>query len=85
MSIPGGTRRLSYSLSRWWETRPGGLLCISTLLALRDAGEPCPGAALLISPWVDPLAATGSILTNEPFDVGDREFLVRCIETYNER
>ena len=60
----------------------GGTLCISTLLALRDAGEPCPGAALLISPWVDPLAATGSILTNEPFDVGDREFLVRCIETY---
>ena len=60
----------------------GGILCISTLLALRDAGEPCPGAALLISPWVDPLAATGSILTNEPFDVGDREFLVRCIETY---
>ena len=60
----------------------GGTLCIATLLALRDAGEPCPGAALLISPWVDPLAATDSIATNEPFDVGDREFLVTCIEAY---
>ena len=39
----------------------GGTLCIATLLALRDAGEPYPGAALLISPWVDPLAATGSV------------------------
>ncbi len=60
----------------------GGALCIATLLALRDAGEPLPSTALLISPWVDPLAATATIQTNEPFDVGDREFLIMCIETY---
>jgi len=36
----------------------GGALTIGALLALRDAGGPLPGAAFVISPWVD-LACRG--------------------------
>ncbi len=39
----------------------GGGLTISTLLALRDAKQPMPAAAVPISPWTD-LAATGESL-----------------------
>jgi acetyl esterase/lipase len=31
----------------------GGGLTVATLIALRDAGDPMPAAALCISPWVD--------------------------------
>jgi acetyl esterase/lipase len=31
----------------------GGGLVVSTLVALRDAGEPLPAGAVLVSPWVD--------------------------------
>ncbi|MFC4255051.1 alpha/beta hydrolase fold domain-containing protein [Altererythrobacter xixiisoli] len=31
----------------------GGGLTMATLIALRDAGKPAPGGALLLSPWVD--------------------------------
>lgn len=37
----------------------GGGLALSTMLALRTAGEPLPAAGLLLSPWTD-LAATGA-------------------------
>jgi acetyl esterase/lipase len=36
----------------------GGGLCMALMLALRDAGQPLPAAAALISPWAD-LAGTG--------------------------
>lgn len=36
----------------------GGNLTMATLLALRDAGEPMPGACFLLSPWLD-LAGEG--------------------------
>jgi acetyl esterase/lipase len=36
----------------------GGGLTLSTLVALRDQGDPLPAAAVLISPWTD-LAASG--------------------------
>jgi monoterpene epsilon-lactone hydrolase len=39
----------------------GGGLALATLMALRDAGDPVPGAAALFSPWTD-LAATGESL-----------------------
>jgi monoterpene epsilon-lactone hydrolase len=38
-----------------------GGLALATLLSLRDAGEPLPAAAVLISPWTD-LTATGETL-----------------------
>jgi acetyl esterase/lipase len=42
----------------------GGGLALALMLALRDAGEPLPAAAALLSPWTD-LAVTGnSVRTN---------------------
>jgi acetyl esterase/lipase len=46
----------------------GGGLALALLLALRDAGDPLPAAAVLFSPWTD-LAATGkSVVTNNTSD-----------------
>ncbi len=42
----------------------GGGLTVATLVALRDAGEPMPAAAVCISPWVD-LAGTGESMTTK--------------------
>lgn len=43
----------------------GGGLTLALLVALRDAGEPLPAAAVCLSPWTD-LAATGeSLRTND--------------------
>jgi epsilon-lactone hydrolase len=41
----------------------GGNLCVATLLALRDAGDPLPAACFLMSPWLD-LSATGETLVS---------------------
>ncbi len=60
----------------------GGALSLGTLLALRDAAESQPAGAVLVSPWIDPLAAGGSIETNEPYDIANRDFLVACIQEY---
>jgi len=40
----------------------GGGLTMATLLSLRDAGDPLPAAACLLSPWLD-LASTGESMT----------------------
>lgn len=48
----------------------GGNLSLTTLLALRERGEPLPAGAMPICPWVDPLRAGGSMATNERFDWG---------------
>ncbi len=60
----------------------GGNLAVATLCSLRDAGEPLPAAALLFCPWVDLLAAGGSMDTNAAADFGDRELLVAWAEDY---
>jgi acetyl esterase/lipase len=41
----------------------GGGLTVSTLLALRDAGDPLPAGGVCISPWTD-LACTGESITS---------------------
>ncbi len=46
----------------------GGGLALAVLLAVRDAGEPLPGCAALISPWTDMLGSGAS----------NRENVVRC-------
>jgi acetyl esterase/lipase len=47
----------------------GGGLALATLVALRDAGDPLPAAAVAISPWTD-LALTGeSVSTRAGVDV----------------
>src|SRR5262249_54624853 len=43
----------------------GGGLTVALLVALRDAGEPLPAAAISISPWAD-LACTGESMTTRP-------------------
>lgn len=46
----------------------GGGLAVAAMVALRDAGEPLPRAAFVLSPWAD-LAVTGrSIETNDERD-----------------
>lgn len=60
----------------------GGALCVATLCSLRDAGERLPAAAALFCPWTDPLADGGSIVSNEPFDFGDRPLLVGWARDY---
>jgi len=42
----------------------GGGLTMGALIALRDAGEPLPGAAVVIAPWVD-LACRGESFTTK--------------------
>lgn len=47
----------------------GGGLALASLVALRDAGEPMPAAAVVLSPWTD-LALTGeSLRTRAAVDV----------------
>ncbi|MCX5738690.1 MAG: alpha/beta hydrolase [Proteobacteria bacterium] len=60
----------------------GGNLAAATLCSLRDAGDPLPAAAVLFCPWVDLLAAGGSMDTNAAVDFGDRELLVAWAEDY---
>jgi acetyl esterase/lipase len=67
----------------------GGGLTFSTLLAARDAGDPMPAGALVISPWVD-LEMTGeSMRTNARFDyVGHKtlaEYATRFVEPHQVR
>ena len=42
----------------------GGGLTVATLLALRDAGDPMPAAACLLSPWLDLTGSGESMSTN---------------------
>jgi acetyl esterase/lipase len=58
----------------------GGALAVHVCVAARDAGVAAPRAALLLSPWTDPGARGGSMDTNEPYDVLNREFLRRGAE-----
>ena len=50
-------------------TSAGGGLALATLLALRDAGEPLPVAAVLISPWADLTCTAESYETRAAADV----------------
>jgi phosphinothricin tripeptide acetyl hydrolase len=46
----------------------GGGLTVATLLALRDAGMPLPGAGVCISPWVDLTCGGASYATRAEVD-----------------
>ena len=46
----------------------GGGLVAATLLSLRDAGDPLPAAAVLISPWTDLLCTGDSMVTRAEAD-----------------
>ncbi|GAB5546181.1 MAG: alpha/beta hydrolase [Sandaracinaceae bacterium] len=59
----------------------GGGLTMSTLLALRDAGDPLPAAAAVLSPWVDLTMSSPSIRENERYDYVH----ARVLEVYAKR
>ncbi len=50
----------------------GGGLTVSLLLRLRDAKKRLPAGAVLVCPWVDHTAKSGSIVENEAFDYATR-------------
>ena len=60
----------------------GGGLTVATLLAVRDAGEPQPAAAALLSPWLDLAVELPSLRRNAAYDWIDEEFLLRCARDY---
>ncbi|MEM1249622.1 MAG: alpha/beta hydrolase [Acidobacteriota bacterium] len=51
----------------------GGNLVLATLLALRDAGDPLPSAAVLLSPWVDLSNSGKSFEEHAGFDYVGRD------------
>jgi acetyl esterase/lipase len=61
----------------------GGGLTVATLVALRDAGEPLPAAAVCLSPWVD-LEALGESMTTraEADPMVQREGLLQTAKAY---
>jgi acetyl esterase/lipase len=62
----------------------GGGLTVATLAALRDARDPLPAGAVLISPWVDLSVGATSIRGNARFDWIDEAFLRRCAREYTQ-
>jgi acetyl esterase/lipase len=61
----------------------GGGLAAALLVALRDAGEPLPAAAVLISPWTDLELGAASLETKAAEDpMVQREGLARMARAY---
>jgi monoterpene epsilon-lactone hydrolase len=61
----------------------GGGLTVATLVALRDAGDPLPAAAVSISPWVDMEALGESMTTKAKVDpMVSREQILMLAKAY---
>ena len=61
----------------------GGGLTVATLVAVRDAGDPLPAAAVCLSPWVDLEALGESVFTRAEMDPGvQREALLQMAKAY---
>jgi monoterpene epsilon-lactone hydrolase len=61
----------------------GGGLTAATLVALRDAGEPLPAAAICVSPWVDMEAIGESMVTRADVDpFVQKDALLEMARTY---
>ncbi len=61
----------------------GGGLAIATLVALRDAGDPLPAAAVCMSPWVDMEMTGESVTANAAKDpMIQREDLLQAADAY---
>lgn len=61
----------------------GGGLTLATLAALRDAGEPLPGAAACLSPWVDLEGLGESVTTKAGADpILQQQDLLRFAQAY---
>lgn len=59
----------------------GGGLVVSTLVHLRDSGEPLPAAGVCLSPWVDLDIVGASVDVNERYDYISR----RALSQYRRR
>ena len=60
----------------------GGALALATMLRLREAGDPLPGCAILISPWVDLERRGATIDLHAEYDYLRRELLDFFAEQY---
>jgi acetyl esterase/lipase len=61
----------------------GGGLTMAMMLAVREAGDPLPRAAVLMSPWVDMEGSGESMVTKEDVDPTIRKsWLLRCAQDY---
>jgi monoterpene epsilon-lactone hydrolase len=61
----------------------GGGLTASTLVALRDAGEPLPAAGVCVSPWVDMECVGESMVTRAEVDpMIQRDSILELAKTY---
>ena len=61
----------------------GGGLTVATLVALRDAGDPLPAAAVCLSPWVDLEGLGESMTTRAEVDpMIQRDSLVQTAKAY---
>ena len=61
----------------------GGGLTLATLVALRDAGDPLPTAAVCLSPWVDLEGLGESMITRAEVDpMIQRDSLVQTAKVY---
>jgi len=61
----------------------GGGLSIAALVALRDAGDPLPGLAVALSPWVDLEMSGQSMVTKAEVDpMIQKSWLLRCAAEY---
>lgn len=61
----------------------GGGLAVATLVALRDARQPLPAAAVCMSPWIDLEALGGSMTSKAPVDpIVQRDRLLRMDALY---
>lgn len=63
----------------------GGGLTLSTLFCLRDAGQPLPAGAALISPWVDVDSSRPSMFENARWDYVSRDGLRDFARFFTER
>lgn len=59
----------------------GGGLVISTLISLRDSGEPMPAAGVCLSPWTDMEILGSTVDTNDRYDYIHR----RALNQYRKR
>jgi monoterpene epsilon-lactone hydrolase len=61
----------------------GGGLTVATLVALRDAGDPLPSAAVCLSPWIDMEALGKSMTTKAEADpTVERQALLQMAKAY---
>jgi acetyl esterase/lipase len=61
----------------------GGGLVIAVMVALRDAGDPLPGAAVALSPWVDLEMSGESMVTKADVDpIIQKSWLLECAANY---